>query len=52
MVESKRPLFSLGQCVATPGALAAFEEAGQGPPTFSLGTRRATGARSTQTTGA
>lgn len=34
MVESKRPLFSLGQCVATPGALAALAEAGQVPADF------------------
>jgi hypothetical protein len=29
-----QPLFPLGQCVATPGALAALEEAGQGPADF------------------
>jgi len=34
MVDSVRPLFSLGQCVATPGALAALEEAGQSPADF------------------
>ena len=28
------PLFSLGQVVATPGALAAFEEAGEGPAKY------------------
>jgi len=28
------PLFSLGQVVATPGALAALEKAGQGPKEF------------------
>ena len=28
------PLFSLGQVVATPGALAALEKAGQGPQEF------------------
>ncbi len=31
MVDFVRPLFSLGQCVATPGALAALEAAGQTP---------------------
>ena len=30
----KRPLFVLGQVVATPGALAALEEAGQTPAEF------------------
>jgi hypothetical protein len=30
----KQPLFSLGQLVATPGALAALEKAGQGPLDF------------------
>jgi hypothetical protein len=34
MVDRVRPLFSLGQCVATPGALAALEEAGQMPAEF------------------
>jgi len=34
MVDFNRPLFSLGQCVATPGALAAMEEAGQSPADF------------------
>ena len=34
MVDRVRPLFSLGQCVATPGALAALEEAGQSPSDF------------------
>ena len=34
MVDFVRPLFSLGQCVATPGALAALEEAGQTPADF------------------
>ena len=34
MVERVRPLFPLGQCVATPGALAALEEAGQTPADF------------------
>ena len=34
MVDFNRPLFSLGQCVATPGALAALEEAGQTPADF------------------
>ena len=31
---TKTPLFSLGQVVATPGALAALEKAGQGPQEF------------------
>ena len=30
----RRPLFPLGQLVATPGALAALEKAGQSPATF------------------
>ena len=30
----QQPLFSLGQVVATPGALAALEKAGQGPQDF------------------
>ena len=34
MVDIIRPLFPLGQCVATPGALAALEEAGQTPADF------------------
>jgi hypothetical protein len=34
MVDRIRPLFPLGQCVATPGALAALEEAGQTPVDF------------------
>jgi hypothetical protein len=34
MVDFMRPLFSLGQCVGTPGALAALEEAGQMPADF------------------
>ena len=34
MVDRVRPLFPLGQCVATPGALAALEEAGQSPADF------------------
>jgi hypothetical protein len=34
MVDRVRPLFPLGQCVATPGALAALEEAGQTPAVF------------------
>jgi len=34
MVDIIRPLFALGQCVATPGALAALEEAGQTPADF------------------
>ncbi len=32
----KRPLFALGQVVATPGALAALEAAGQAPHEFLL----------------
>ena len=32
----QQPLFSLGQLVATPGALAALEKAGQGPLDFLL----------------
>ena len=43
MVDFVRPLFSLGQCVATPGALAALEKAGQTPPTFLTGISTATG---------
>lgn len=31
---SKSPLFPLGQVVATPGALAALEKAGQEPQDF------------------
>ena len=31
---SDRPMFALGQLVATPGALAKFEEAGQRPMEF------------------
>lgn len=34
MVDFNRPLFALGQCVATPGALAALAEAGQTPADF------------------
>jgi hypothetical protein len=34
MVDRVRPLFPLGQCVATRGALAALEEAGQTPADF------------------
>ena len=34
MVDFLRPLFPLGQCVATPGALAAIEDAGQTPADF------------------
>jgi hypothetical protein len=34
MVDFLRPLFPLGQCVATPGALSALEEAGQSPAVF------------------
>jgi len=35
-VEQKRPLFALGQIVATPGALYALETAGQAPHEFLL----------------
>lgn len=31
MIDIRKPLFKLGQVVATPGALAALEEAGQAP---------------------
>ena len=34
MIDLKKPLFDLGQVVATPGALAALEEAGQSPSEF------------------
>ena len=34
MIDVKKKLFSLGQVVATPGALAALEEAGQSPSEF------------------
>ncbi len=34
MIEVNKPRFSLGQVVATPGCLAAFEEAGQQPWEF------------------
>lgn len=34
MVTESRPLFDLGQIVATPGALAAMEEAGDNPSTI------------------
>jgi hypothetical protein len=34
MVDRVRRLFSLGQTVATPGALEALEEAGQSPAVF------------------
>jgi hypothetical protein len=34
VVDIIRPLFPLGQCVATPGALEALEEAGQTPADF------------------
>ena len=32
--QLKRPLFDLGQILATPGALAALESAGQAPHQF------------------
>lgn len=34
MTDSLKPLFSLGQCVGTPGALQALDEAGQSPSVF------------------
>jgi hypothetical protein len=34
MVDFVRPLFSLGQIVATPGALEALKDAGQAPTVF------------------
>jgi hypothetical protein len=34
MQQTKEPLFALGQFVATPGALAALEKAGQQPHEF------------------
>ena len=34
MIATKKPMFSLGQIVATPGALAALEEANQSPSEF------------------
>ncbi len=34
MVAERKPLFSLGQIVATPGALEALEQAGQTPMEF------------------
>jgi hypothetical protein len=34
MVTQNKPLFSLGQVVATPGALEALEHAGQAPSDF------------------
>ncbi len=34
MADFARPLFSLGKCVATPGVLAALEEAEQGATMF------------------
>lgn len=34
MTTKTQPLFSLGQCVATPGALEALEKAGQTPFEF------------------
>lgn len=34
MVTQNKPLFSLGQVVATPGALEALEKAGQAPSYF------------------
>jgi len=34
VIDVKKPFFDLGRAVATPGALAAFEEAGQGASEF------------------
>ena len=34
MIDVKKPLFRLGQVVATPGALTEFEKAGQSPWEF------------------
>jgi hypothetical protein len=34
VIDMKKPLFSLGQVVATPGAISALEEAGQSPWQF------------------
>ena len=34
MIDVKKPLFDLGQVVATPGALETFQEAGQSPVEF------------------
>ena len=34
MIDKMKPLFDLGQVVATPGALEAFQEAGQSPAEF------------------
>ena len=41
---NQQPLFSPGQLVATPGALAALEKAGQGPLDFLRATFTAIGA--------
>lgn len=34
MIDTRKPLFPLGQVVATPGALEALEQAGQSPSEF------------------
>ena len=34
MIQPRRPKFSLGQVVATPGALAALQQAGESPTKF------------------
>lgn len=34
MIKTSKPLFNLGQIVATPGALDALEQAGQSPSEF------------------
>lgn len=34
MIADRKPLFPLGQCVATPGALEALQQAGQSPSEF------------------
>lgn len=44
MVMQSKQLFSLGQVVATPGALEALEKAEQAPSDFSIGMFTATGA--------
>ena len=46
-----KPKFSLGQVVATPGALRALQEAGQSPSFFWTGTSPGIGATWTRTTG-
>ena len=48
---TNKALFSLGQLVATPGALASLAKAGQTPSTSCRGTYAAIGATSTKRTG-